>query len=292
MKVANSITRLAVPSGLFGEQGGKSKQLYDYLYSQTRGAVVPRRKIRIPKDRLMRGADIGSEVTLRSNLKRLRAAGLIEEVIVPGTHGGNEYEVFLPEEVGLRLDTPSTPSRGTTPSSSRQNLEGVEALESRASSTTLTSDDTTTYETPKTFLKTYGQNSDDDAFGAMDGALAEAAEEVSGRRPASSERERWGELGELLAAELKIAAARTGSVSSVPAFLTEHLRRRLWKIDRPQTQQGREAAHESGDDSSRRPSPEEVKSCRDCGGTGYYYPEGYERGVAKCRHERLEGKDG
>src|ERR671912_69734 len=37
MKVANSITREAVPSGLFT---GKSKQLYDYLYSLTRGAIV------------------------------------------------------------------------------------------------------------------------------------------------------------------------------------------------------------------------------------------------------------
>lgn len=286
MKVANSITRLAVPSGLFGEQGGKSKQLYDYLYSQTRGAVIPRRKIRIPKERLMKGADIGSEVTLRSNLKRLRAAGLIEETVVPGMHGGNEYEVFLPEEVGLSENTPSTPSSATTNSSSPQNREGVETLGSRDSSTTLTTDDVTTSDAPKTFIKTFGQNSDDDAFGAMARALAESAEDVTGRWPLSSERGRWGELGELLATELKIAAARTGSVSSVPAFLTEHLRRRLWKLDRPQTQQGREATDEGGD-STRQFSVEQIKDCPDCGGTGYWYPEGYERGVARCRHEKL-----
>jgi hypothetical protein len=35
-RVANSIARKAVPEGLFI---GKSKQIYDYLYSVTRGAV-------------------------------------------------------------------------------------------------------------------------------------------------------------------------------------------------------------------------------------------------------------
>ncbi len=43
-KFANSINREAVPSGLFT---GKSKQLYDCLYSLTRGAFVPTRSIRI-----------------------------------------------------------------------------------------------------------------------------------------------------------------------------------------------------------------------------------------------------
>lgn len=30
------------------------------------------------------------------------------------------------------------------------------------------------------------------------------------------------------------------------------------------------------------------KDCPDCRGTGMWYPEGFEKGVAKCRHERLE----
>src|SRR5947209_8834905 len=42
-RVANSITREAVPAGLFK---GKSKQLYDQLYALTRGAIVPKRKVR------------------------------------------------------------------------------------------------------------------------------------------------------------------------------------------------------------------------------------------------------
>ena len=34
-------------------------------------------------------------------------------------------------------------------------------------------------------------------------------------------------------------------------------------------------------------SNEEARNCPDCGGSGMYYPEGYEKGVAKCRHEKL-----
>ncbi|HVF48613.1 MAG TPA: hypothetical protein VNA19_00920, partial [Pyrinomonadaceae bacterium] len=114
-RVANSIVREAIPSGAFG---GKSKQLYDYLYLKTRGAVVPRRTIRIPKDKLMKGAGIGSEVTLRTNLVKLNISGLVIERVYAGTHGGNEYEVFLPEELnqtGATPSTPSTPSRDTDP---------------------------------------------------------------------------------------------------------------------------------------------------------------------------------
>ena len=42
-----------------------------------------------------------------------------------------------------------------------------------------------------------------------------------------NEKGKWTELAALLAMELEIAAARTNSISNIPAFLTEHLRRRL-----------------------------------------------------------------
>lgn len=37
------------------------------------------------------------------------------------------------------------------------------------------------------------------------------------------------------------------------------------------------------------PSPSKISiaNCPDCHGTGMYYPEGYEKGAAKCRHEKL-----
>jgi hypothetical protein len=287
-KVANSIIRQAVPSGIFGENGGKSKQLYDYLYSQTRGAVIPRRKVRIAKGKLMKGAGIGSEVTLRKNLVRLRAARLVKESIVPGTHGGNEYEVSLPEEVGLEgiLLTPSTPSRGSTASNPLYLREGVEALEDRASTPTLTLDESTTYGQDKTLSKDLRTIDDDDAaLAKLNAALKTAHKELTGKDLSHAEADRWGELADVLIAELKIAAART-TVSSVPSFLAEHLRRRLWKIDRKQARaEGRELPDEGIPSTA---SGEQAKDCSDCGGSGWWYPNGLERGVAKCKHSKLQ----
>jgi predicted transcriptional regulator len=37
------------------------------------------------------------------------------------------------------------------------------------------------------------------------------------------------------------------------------------------------------------PATVESGSCPDCGGSGYYYPEGVEKGVKICKHEKLKG---
>ncbi len=79
---------------------------------------------------------------------------------------------------------------------------------------------------PKTSLKTIEDN-DDETFAEMQKVLGKMSEKISGKSPAKNQKENWRELAELLAMELEIAAARTKSVSNVPAFLTEHLRRRL-----------------------------------------------------------------
>lgn len=125
---------------------------------------------------------------------------------------------------------------------------------------------------------------DDEAFAGFVELMCKTSEEVTGRGPASAERDRWLELAEVLSTELKIAAGRT-SVSSVPAFLAEHLRRRLWKKDKRQVEAEAEqqsAGHAPETDASR---------CPDCFGTGMWYPEGFDRGVAKCRHEKLTPTD-
>jgi hypothetical protein len=36
------------------------------------------------------------------------------------------------------------------------------------------------------------------------------------------------------------------------------------------------------------PAPFEAGNCPDCGGSGYYYPEGLEKGVKLCKHEKLK----
>jgi hypothetical protein len=41
----------------------------------------------------------------------------------------------------------------------------------------------------------------------------------------------------------------------------------------------------------RESAPPDYKNCPDCQGSGFWYPEGVEKGVAKCKHARLaEGK--
>jgi hypothetical protein len=127
---------------------------------------------------------------------------------------------------------------------------------------------------------------DDAALAGLIATLKDAVKQITGREVSAGDKERWRELGEVLVTELKIAAART-TVSSVPAFLAEHLRRRLWKIDKKQAQaEGKELPDASA---VVRPN-DQTDKCPDCGGTGWWYPEGSERGVAKCKHERLEGK--
>ncbi|MBV9958270.1 MAG: hypothetical protein JO360_07610 [Acidobacteria bacterium] len=114
--------------------------------------------------------------------------------------------------------------------------------------------------------------------------MKEATKQVTGRETSPNESERWRELGEVLTTELKIAAART-TISSVPAFLSEHLRRRLWKKDKQQiAEEGRAA---DGDHTRALSQKLDISKCPDCGGSGMYYPEGYEKGVAKCKHARL-----
>ncbi|HEX8501498.1 MAG TPA: hypothetical protein VF659_13020 [Pyrinomonadaceae bacterium] len=278
-KVANSIRREAVPAGVFK---GKSKQLYDQLYGLTRGAVVPKRKVRISRPKLMKLAHIGSRVTFDTNVEHLRSVGLIDITVMTGEHEGNEYEVFIPEE----LESDSTmPSQTSLPSqtSHAQKLDRLVRLETSQTRHTLSVENTEGYDTPKTSFKTNSKNFDDEAFAPLVSRFRQAVRDVTGRDSTSAEGERWGELAELLITELKIAAGRTGSVSSVPAFLTEHLRRRLWKKD------GRQIEEEGKSVSGGQEAAAQVdaSTCPDCFGTGMWYPEGFEKGVTKCRHEKL-----
>jgi hypothetical protein len=61
----------------------------------------------------------------------------------------------------------------------------------------------------------------------LENAVNELSKKLIGKELKSVDDEKLKELAELLTMELEIAAARTDSISNVPAFLTEHLRRRL-----------------------------------------------------------------
>jgi hypothetical protein len=114
--------------------------------------------------------------------------------------------------------------------------------------------------------------------------FGEIAFNLTGRAPQAGDREQWAELAQVLITELKIAATRT-TVSSVPAFLAEHLRRRLWKKDKQQIDA--ENSEHVETIAQRTLTDEETKACPDCGGSGWWYPEGLEKGVAKCKHNKL-----
>jgi hypothetical protein len=283
-KVANSIGRQAVPSGLFT---GKSKQLYDCLYSLTRGAIVPTRAVRISRPKLMAKSHIGSRVTFDANVERLTLVGLISVRQIAGEHEGNEYTVNLPEELKSSASTMTSQTSLTSLTGYAQKLVRLVRLETSQTRHTLSPLSATVYGMPKTSFNTIETIDDDEAFAGLNEVLRRAAKELTGKGTSSHERERWQDLAEVLVTELRIAAART-TVSSVPSFLAEHLRRRLWKKDK---QQMSEEGKSSTEEKAQPLSSEESKNCPDCGGTNFFYPKGFEGGVTRCRHERLKREE-
>ena len=281
-RVPNSVTRRAIPEGLFR---GKSKQVWDYLWSISRGAIIPVRSVRKSRREIKAGAGLGSMVTVDAALDHLETVGLIRIKPSVGSLIGNQYEVFTPEEAN------TSTSSITSISSPTQKVEELDILESSSTSTTQIVDNNSSYGQPKTSFKTNNTNYDDDeAFARFIESWRKAAKEITGREPSRAEAARWQELADVLITELRIAAART-TVSSVPAFLSEHLRRRLWKKDKQQLSD--ESRADAGDTKISNQNMD-ISKCPDCGGSGMYYPQGYEKGVAKCRHERLaeEGTSG
>jgi hypothetical protein len=249
-KVANSITRVAVPAGVFK---GKCKQLYDFLYSKTRGSIVPSRSVRLTRREIMLGSDIGSTKTLFLNLRHLRDAGLVTWDERVGPHEGNIYTVHLPEEA-------STLSTLSTLSISSPKVDRVLGVETTQSTHSLSAGNTGNYGEAKTFIKTNTESNDDEAFAELVALLRKASREVTGRENAASEAGRWKEVAELLVTELKVAASRT-TVTSAPAFLAEHLRRRLRKADARQIEREVGEANSKQTASTAKPelTPEQIQ---------------------------------
>ena len=259
---------------------GYEQKLYDALYLRTRGAIVPVRQIKARQGDLMQWAGV-SHNTLRTHLRSLEAVGLIDIKWELGDNDGAVYEVRLPEEISL-LPPPTTSLQ--PPPSSSQKLGGPSNQKVVGGGGGQTIDNVGTSPHSKTLIKTNTERSDDDA--ALAGLIATiktTSKEITGKELSVSEDDRWKELAEVLMAELKIAAART-TVSSVPAFLAEHLRRRLWKIDK---KQARAEGRELPDEAISQTQTVDASKCPDCGGSGWWYPEGENKGVAKCRHEKL-----
>ncbi len=92
--------------------------------------------------------------------------------------------------------------------------------------------------------------------------FGEATQKLTGKPLKPSEHEKWGEVARVLVAELEIAAARI-TVSSVPSFLAEHLRRRLWKMDKKQARaEGKELPDETVADALQENVRRAGEGCR------------------------------
>ena len=274
-RVPNSIALSAIPSGLFR---GESKKLYDALYQRTRGAVVPRRSIRATQSELMGWANISLN-TLKSHVRHLSTVGLLKVNYRRGESTGADYEIFTLEDTLTEHHPPTThqpPTNQNLVSGTHQNLV--------LGGGSYVPGESTVRAAHKTSFNTKEESSDDDAHARTFLAkLVQAERELTGKVSTSSER--WEELAEVIISELRIAAART-TISNVPAFLAEHLRRRLWKVDKARAAEMTASQPEQGG-ASPALTAEEKQKCPDCAGVGFWYPEGPEKGVAKCKHAKL-----
>jgi hypothetical protein len=226
-KVSNSITKRAIPEKYFR---GLSKHTYDVLYQRTRGAINPTRTIQLTKDELVRLTGISKDA-IKLHIKYLKEKGLLDSRPAIGSHSGWEYEIFVPEEieeaeqVGVRQGkVRQGKASENLPLHSGQNLPlltPTNRIENKDS-----------YEFPKTSFKDNTKNDDDarvsETFSVMAERFDAAVKKLTGKGVSKNEAEKWGTLADLLILELEIVAKRTDSISSVPAFLTEVLRRQFF----------------------------------------------------------------
>lgn len=235
-KTPNSLTRVILAQGLFR---GKSKQIYDYFWSASRGAIKSVRVFRKTHKEIQKGAGIGSRNTVIDGVKHLESIGLIRVTSAVGMAGGNEYEIFTPDEIGygeiagLISPTDTTDTTGTYQLYQLYQKLVIPVIPvSGITGITQTTENKSIYGDSKTSLKTI-ENNDDEAFAEMLEILARVTEKITGKKPSRSDSAKWRELAELLAMEFEVAAARTKSISNAPAFLTEHLRRRFASNGQP-----------------------------------------------------------
>ncbi|MBA3713318.1 MAG: hypothetical protein H0W76_12855 [Pyrinomonadaceae bacterium] len=366
---ANSLDRDAMPSGLFP---GSTKKVYDALYIRTRGAITPTKTVQASRRDLLTWTGIRNLKTIDNHIRYLMATGLIVRHWELGSNEGSNYEVRLPEESHHHHSPPLTTTGGVSSllSTTHQNTSSgyTQKLGSGGEGQITENTDTSTDR------KTHKNDDDDDNTHTLDEFLKEIAEAacgVVGGKLINTEQERkqWKRLGRLLADELREAAERTNTISSVPAFFTAHLRRRLSRksaliVETKEAQKSKPRNHqtfasevntsikkEPGNAShhltpvtgrskfsleecrryaehlhttgqginnpggyattihrtgeadmliesflhpeAAHPSSNiNISQCPDCQGTGFYYPQGVEAGVARCKHEQLkrEGK--
>jgi hypothetical protein len=252
---------------LDGLQEKLSVEIISYFHGNPLG---PRYRVYDPKEILRRRKTAGIEIDLQS--KRIVSTGVgtgvptgVDTGAQTGVATGVKTYGSTPVET-----TPVTPVLSTGVNKYRNLSDGASHLGAASSS------------------NQNRRTDDDEAFADFVSLLRENAREITGREPSATEASKWRELAEVLITELRIAAGRT-TVSSVPAFLAEHLRRRLWKLENRKQPPSAVGETEAGEPTAAHA---DTRECPDCWGTGMYYPGGFEKGVARCRHERLGSNAG
>jgi hypothetical protein len=237
-KVANSINRDAIPSGLFK---GTSKNTYDVLYQRTRGAIIPSRTLKAVQSDLLVWTNL-SHNTLRAHLKHLQIVGLVEIHYKLGDNKGAEYEIFLPEEIDLTayhlLPPPTTFQNmggGTT-----QNMGGGTTQNLLVGGGGLKPADVEENENLKLNSDYKNKTNIDDeesriVFSDFVEKFQAVAKKLTGAQLSKYEHEKWGRLADLLILELEAAGRRaTNPISSIPGFLTKVLISKLLNQKQPE----------------------------------------------------------
>lgn len=227
-KIPNSVTRDALPQGTFR---GKSKHVYDYLWSVSRGAFTPTRFVKKSRREIKQGSGIGSMVTVDAALDHLEAIGLIKVSHAVGSLSGNQYEIFAPDEIDL---TNTSISSLPSISSPTQKMDILDYPESSITRVTQIKENNATYNDAKTIFKTLNLIDDDSPLTNALEMLNEAAKRATGRDLTRKDFEGLKEIVEIIIAETDLARTRTHSVSVYLKLASENLRRRLYSKPRPE----------------------------------------------------------
>ena len=178
----------------------------------------------------MTKAGIGSERTLLKNLTHLKSHGLIKITEYEGQHEGNEYEVFLPEELSISITLPTAPTPRTPHHAehSPQKVETLPPVESEVSGVGLNVDNTAPYKNPKTIFKDLSNIDDDSKIVEIINLLNDAAKRATGKDLTAKDFEALKDIVEIIISETDLARTRTHSVSVYFKLAAENLRRRLY----------------------------------------------------------------
>jgi hypothetical protein len=235
-KTSNSIVKTAIPEKYFR---GQSKHTYDVLYLRTRGAINPVRQIQLSKTELVKLTGL-AEKTVQLHIRYLRDAGLINVHPQMGSHNGWIYEIFVPEELEdlteygqdkISMDKSGMVKSGmdkTSQNLSSQTMQNLSILDH-----TNHLENKELSKIPNTLLNT--NTNDDEAFALFIQKFQSISQKLTGRKLSKRDAEKLNDFADLLILELEVAASRAASISSVPAFLTEVLRRQFFAARQQQT---------------------------------------------------------